>query len=67
MYVCLCRAVKEVEVRQAVAAGVDDVDQLADALGVGTGCGCCREFAQSLIEECAEEPIFYAAHSAHAA
>ncbi len=67
MYVCMCQAVKDAEVRQAVAAGASDVEQLADALGVGTGCGCCREFAQSLIEEYAEEPTFYAAHSAHAA
>ena len=36
MYVCLCQAVKDSEVRQAVASGVEDVDQLAEALGVGT-------------------------------
>lgn len=55
MYVCLCQAVKEAEVRQAVASGVDDVEQLAERLGVGTGCGSCREFAEALIEECAED------------
>ncbi len=55
MYVCLCRAVKEADVRQAVASGVDDVEQLAERLGVGTGCGSCREFAAALIEECEDE------------
>ena len=55
MYVCLCQAVKEAEVRQAVASGVNDVEQLAEHLGVGTGCGSCRDFAEALIEECAEE------------
>lgn len=55
MYVCLCQAVKEADVRQAVASGVDNVEQLAEHLGVGTGCGACRDFAQELIEECAEE------------
>ena len=55
MYVCLCQAVKEADVRQAVASGVDDVEQLAEHLGVGTGCGSCRDYAQALIDDCAEE------------
>ena len=55
MYVCLCQAVKEADVRQAVASGVDDVEQLAEHLGVGTGCGSCRDFAQALIDDCAED------------
>lgn len=55
MYVCLCQAVKEADVRQAVASGVDDVEQLAERLGVGTGCGSCRDYAQALIDDCAEE------------
>ena len=61
MYVCLCQAVKDSEVRQAVASGVEDVDQLAEALGVGTGCGACRDFAQTLIDEALDESLAYAA------
>lgn len=61
MYVCLCQAVKDSEVRQAVASGVEDIDQLAEALGVGTGCGSCRDFAQSLIDEALDESLAYAA------
>ena len=62
MYVCLCQAVKDTEIRQAVASGVDDVDQLAEVLGVGTGCGTCRDFAQALIEECVQDDsLAYAA------
>ena len=62
MYVCLCQAVRESEVRQAVASGVDDVDQLAEVLGVGTGCGTCRDFAQAFIDECVgDESLAYAA------
>lgn len=61
MYVCLCQAVKDSEVRQAVASGVEDVDQLAEALGVGTGCGSCRDFAQTLIDEALNESLAYAA------
>ena len=51
MYVCICQAVRDAEVRQAIAAGVDDVDQLGEQLGVGLSCGCCREAAQTLIDE----------------
>ena len=61
MYVCLCQAVKDSEVRQAVASGVEDIDQLAEALGVGTGCGSCRDLAQSLIDEALDESLAYAA------
>ena len=61
MYVCLCQAVKDADVRQAVAAGAEDVEQLADELGVGTGCGTCREFAQALIDEYTRETPFYRA------
>ena len=55
MYVCLCHAVKDSEVRQAVASGAEDVDKLAELLGVGSGCGSCREFAQALVDEYAED------------
>ena len=63
MYVCLCQAVKDAEVRQAVASGIDDLDALAELLGLGTGCGACRDFAQSIIDEhrSQEAPLHYAA------
>ena len=51
VYVCVCQAVREAEVRRAVAAGVDDVEQLGEQLGVGLSCGTCREVAQALIDE----------------
>ncbi|MCE2462021.1 MAG: (2Fe-2S)-binding protein [Pseudomonadales bacterium] len=61
MYVCLCQAVKDSEVRQAVASGIENVDELGEVLGVGTGCGSCRDFAQTLIDEALDESLAYAA------
>ena len=64
MYVCLCQAVREAEVRQAVAAGARDVETLAEALGVCTGCGTCRELVEALIDEdarAADPELGYAA------
>jgi bacterioferritin-associated ferredoxin len=51
MYVCICAAVTDREVRKAAAAGADTLDKLTMALGVGAGCGCCREAAQQVLVE----------------
>lgn len=57
MYVCICAAVTDREVRAAAAAGVDSLDKLTATLGVGAGCGCCREMAQQVLDEaCASCP-----------
>jgi bacterioferritin-associated ferredoxin len=51
MYLCICAAVTDRDVRSAVAQGADSLDKLACQLGVGAGCGCCREMAQQMIAE----------------
>ena len=61
MYVCLCKAVTDTEIRAAADDGVYDLEQLAETLGAGTGCGCCRESAQAVIDEHIAERISYAA------
>ncbi len=54
MYVCVCNAVTESAVRAAACAGVRDLDTLTARTGCGSGCGCCREFAVSLLAEHAQ-------------
>jgi bacterioferritin-associated ferredoxin len=49
MYVCICAAVSDRQIKQAVREGACSVDQLAASLGVGTVCGCCREMAQDIL------------------
>jgi len=51
MYVCICAAVSDRQIKQAVREGARSVDQLAACLGVGTVCGCCREMAQDILSE----------------
>ncbi len=51
MYVCICHAVTDREIRAAVARGATRLEDLTVALGVGAGCGCCRATASALIEE----------------
>lgn len=61
MYVCLCTAVTDSEIREAADRGMHDLDGLTDALGVGACCGSCRETAQAIIDEHLAEAISYAA------
>ncbi|MDE0691055.1 MAG: (2Fe-2S)-binding protein [Gammaproteobacteria bacterium] len=59
MYVCFCAGVNEAEIQRAISQGTVDVNSLADELGVGTGCGSCREFVQDIVNERQPEPQFY--------
>ncbi len=57
MYICLCNAVTEGQVRECVQGGTCSLDELASALGVGAGCGRCRECAAQVIAEARSEAI----------
>ncbi|MEZ5560346.1 MAG: (2Fe-2S)-binding protein [Pseudomonadales bacterium] len=61
MYVCLCKAVTDHEIAEAVDGGISDLESLEHHSGVGTGCGCCREFAQQIIDARLAERTSYAA------
>jgi len=53
MYICICSAVTDRQIRAAVAAGAASLGDVSMQLGVGAGCGCCREAAQKLIHDTA--------------
>lgn len=55
MYVCLCNAVTEGQVRECAQSGACSLEELASALGVGAGCGRCRDCAQQLLAEARNE------------
>ena len=52
MYICLCRAVTESEVRSAVAEGAADAEEVVERCGAGTGCGGCRTALRDLLATC---------------
>jgi len=60
MYVCLCNAVTDSDIREAVEDGVMHVAHLAMRCGLGTGCGRCQETAQQLIDEHLAAELSYA-------
>ena len=51
MYVCICNAVTERQVRECVSSGASSVEELASMIGLGAGCGRCRECAAGLLQE----------------
>ena len=50
MYVCVCRAVTEQEVKSAIDAGADTVQAVTRACCAGDDCGACHGAIEALIK-----------------
>ena len=50
MYVCLCKAVTQQQIEDAVDQG-QSYAQVRQSLGVATDCGCCGQAAKQMIRE----------------
>jgi len=52
VYVCVCNALREAEVREAAAANPGATpEEVYAILGVEPDCGSCLDYAESLISE----------------
>ena len=51
MYICICNAVTQRQVEECARSGAASVEDLTSQLGVGAGCGRCRECAAKLLVE----------------
>lgn len=51
MYVCICKAVTEKQIQQAVREGAADYKTLRDKTGVASMCGKCGSDAKSCFKE----------------
>ena len=51
MYVCICNAITDKQIRQAANAGVRDLWQLQAELGVASNCGSCKEHASEILRQ----------------
>lgn len=49
MYVCICFAVTDVELRDCIGAGARTVEEIGDACSAGTGCGSCLDTVDVLL------------------
>ncbi len=52
MYICLCNAVTDREIRQCAELGASSLEELRDSLGVASCCGRCEHAARELLREC---------------
>ncbi len=50
MYICMCNAVTDHDIRREVANGVRTFGELQARTGCGNGCGCCHEEAKATLE-----------------
>lgn len=51
MYVCVCNAVTDSDIRRAVDAGVRNLKQLKRNTGCSSTCGCCRDEASVVLQQ----------------
>lgn len=56
MYVCICNAITDKQIRKAAKAGVSDIGGLQSELGVAAGCGSCEEVAAEILREERQRP-----------
>ena len=64
MYVCICNAVTEHQIAEAVKTGARTLLDLRRDLGVSSECGCCAAYARECLER-AKEAQRKAAKSGH--
>ncbi len=50
MYVCICKAVTDKQIQQAVKSGAESYKCLRDKTGLGTQCGKCGVEAKNLLQ-----------------
>ena len=50
MYICICNAVTEDAVLDAISKGASTLGDLQQELGVATNCGCCAQMACGYLE-----------------
>jgi bacterioferritin-associated ferredoxin len=55
MIVCICQNVSDKAIRGALEAGAKSMQEIRDALKVGSCCGKCNSFAETLVRAHVEE------------
>lgn len=55
MYICLCNAVTDHDIRREAANGVHSFTQLQERTGCADCCGSCEREARAVLGECVEQ------------
>ena len=51
MYICICHAITDKDIKQAIEDGATTMPCLAKQLGVSTQCGKCKSDVLDIIQE----------------
>ena len=51
MYVCICNAITDSDIRNAADDGATNLWDLQSTLGVASGCGSCKRHAMEILRE----------------
>ena len=57
MYVCVCKAITDHQIREAARNGARTLDDLRRDLGVASECGNCAAYARQYLEEVIENEL----------
>ena len=49
MYICVCKAVTDTQIKTAIDNGMDTHKALHQCLGVGSGCGKCNRHVRDMV------------------
>jgi bacterioferritin-associated ferredoxin len=49
MYICICNAITDADIRREAEDGVCSFEQLQARTGCSTGCGCCEHEARQVL------------------
>jgi bacterioferritin-associated ferredoxin len=55
MYICMCNAVTDHDIRREVAGGVQSFAQLQARTGCGDCCGCCEKDARATLARAVDQ------------
>ncbi|MFK8011244.1 MAG: bacterioferritin-associated ferredoxin [Marinicellaceae bacterium] len=50
MYICICNAVTDKQIKRAIKDGAQTIKDLNQKLNVGSNCGSCVTSAQSILD-----------------
>jgi len=57
VYVCVCKAITDHQIREAAKNGARTLDELRRDLGVASECGNCAAYARQCLEEAIESEL----------
>ncbi|WP_267225441.1 (2Fe-2S)-binding protein [Dyella silvae] len=57
MYICMCNAVTDSDIRRAVAEGVHQFADLQARTGCSDCCGCCEEEARATLDKAIQQTL----------